>query len=265
VTVAGQSVTFTQATNAGSLTGLITNSINGQPVQGATVVLQTGTTARMTTPSDAAGRYTFPSVSQGSYTVEVTQPGFDGVRRVVTITAGQATIFDAALVPRPVTLDITWSPNPTSVDPQQPTCDTSENYCWRSTVTVRETSGNAATITSWLVRFYFPDGSPDTEATQTRTGADFAAQFGANPIPGFATISSARLVTQSDSRGGAIDYVFSGTDPYGGAFSFTSPRLVMNPVVSRTGILTIAPEAPAGARARDDRPANPASNTIRRR
>ena len=193
VTVAGQPVTFTQATNAGSLTGLITNSVNGQPVQGATVIARTGTAAPMATPSDAAGRYTFPSVPQGSYTVDITRQGFDAARASVGVTAGQTATFNAALVPRPVTLDITWSPNPTSVDPQQPTCDSSEDYCWRSTVTVQETSGNAATITSWLVRFYFSDGSPDTESTQTHTGTEFAEQFGANPITGLATVSSPRL------------------------------------------------------------------------
>jgi hypothetical protein len=113
-----------------------------------------------------------------------------------------------------------------------------------------------------LVRYYNPDGTLDSAATQTRTGAEFAEQFGAN-LPACGEVSRLRQVTLSHARGGAIDYVISGVDAFGRPFSFTSPRLVLNPFAS-TATLTSVPSASGGGRASDEGPANPASNTIRR-
>ena len=58
-----------------------------------------------------------------------------------------------------------------------------------------------------------PDGTLDSAATQTRTGAEFAEQFGVNPIPGCGESIPPPAGDSFHTRAAApIDYVISGVD-----------------------------------------------------
>jgi hypothetical protein len=266
VTVGTATVTFTQApTTQGSLTGVITNSLNGQAISGATVTLFTaaGAAARTTT-TNAAGSYTMLNVEQGAYRVQVQLPGFGGAGGPVTITAGQTTTFNAALSPNPVALTLVWNPNPTSVDPASPACSELPGFefCWRSTLTISETSGTAAPVTAWTVNFYDAAGALTQTIQRTATEfADPALGFGVNPVPGGGTIARERVVAFNSTAGGAVEYVFSGTDAFGRTFTFTTPRLTRNAfVVVGIGLNAV----PSGRSVGADGAARGASN-IRRR
>ena len=101
VTVGTATVTFTQApTTHGSVAGVITNSLNGQAISGATVTLFTaaGAAARIAT-TNALGSYTLSNVEQGDYVILVRMQGFVDERSQVRITPAQTTTFNAALEP----------------------------------------------------------------------------------------------------------------------------------------------------------------------
>jgi hypothetical protein len=260
------SQTFREAAELGSLTGTVTNIVNNQPA--ANVPMLIGGPGGLSVLSDSSGRY-FVTLPAGSHSVFISG-GYSNAddRRPVTVTAGQTTTLDVAVTPLKVSFHASWNPSPVSVNPNDPGCGAGGRYCWSSTVTIWEGGygwhPTNAHVNTWLVRFYNPDGTLDSGATQTRTGAEFAEQFGVNPIPANAKFSSPRQVTLSHPRGGAIEYVISGVDQFGRPFSFTSPRLVLNPFTS-TATLTSVPSAPDGGRASDERPADPASTTIRPR
>jgi hypothetical protein len=261
-------VTFARAGEAvGSVTGAITNKLNNQPAANVPVTLN----FRWLGYTDSSGRYSI-SLPPGTYQLRTGGVNFvaesaDG--RQVTITAGQTITSDFALTPSAPSFTFWWNPRPVSVNPQDPGCGVPDRYCWSSTVTIGENGFGSeittAYVNTWVVRFYNPDGTLDSAATQTRTGAEFAEAFGVtNPFPANGSVSRLRQVTLSHPRGGAIAYVLSGVDAFGRPFSFTSDRLVLNPFGS-IATLTRVPSAPAAGRASDEGPATPASNTIRRR
>jgi hypothetical protein len=181
----------------------------------------------------------------------------------VSILAAQTSTFNAALVPNPVNLTLVWNPNPTSVDAANPVCSEAPDfaYCWRSTLTISETGGTAATVNAWTVNFY--DAAGTLTQTIARTGADFAdpaVGFGVNPIPGGSTIVRSRFNAFNSPAGGAAEYVFSGTDAFGRPFTFTTPRLIRNAFVV-VGLSAV----PSGRAVGADGAATRGAGTIRRR
>ena len=77
----GERLTVTQLGIVGSLTGTVTNSINGQPVAAATVILTpVPQGAPLNTTTNAAGVYTFANVQQGAYNVLIRKAGFNDFR-----------------------------------------------------------------------------------------------------------------------------------------------------------------------------------------
>jgi hypothetical protein len=266
VTVGTATATFTQApTTLGSMTGLITNSLNNLPIAEATVTITPVTQGpSLTTTTNAAGIYTFASVQQGSYNVLIRRPAFGDARSPapVSILAAQTTTFNAALTPNLVNLTLSWNPNPTSVDPVNPRCPEAPNspFCWRSTLTMVETGGTAATTTSLTIHFFDAAGVPGPSVpgtTQPRT------------IPGFGTVQIAAFVFQDTPTGGRVVFEYSGTDAFGRSFSVSSPQLVLNtfvvPGVPALGNLAGQPSVTGLIRqGGGDQPAAPSSGTIRR-
>lgn len=84
-------------TRACYLEGLVTDSVTGQPIPGASVVLNT-TTAN--TLSDNAGDYATGTADAGSYTATYSKFGYTPKTINVTLTNGQVTIEDVALAPQ---------------------------------------------------------------------------------------------------------------------------------------------------------------------
>jgi hypothetical protein len=227
VTVGTATATFTQApTTLGSITGTITNSVNGQAVAAATITLTpVAQGPPLTTTTNTAGVYTFSNVQQGAYNVLIQKAGFDDFRSPtsVSILAAQTTTFNATLVARPVTLVISWNPNPTSVNPNNVTCGLPNvEFCWQSAITIQETSGNTAPVTALTLHF-FPAGAPSFSVPGT--GTPFTIQGGT-------TFQSTGTATLQSPAGGGVEFEFAGTDAFGRTFSFTSPRLGLNPFVS---------------------------------
>jgi len=224
VSVGTAVVTLTQApTTLGSMTGLITNSLNSVPIANATVTITPSPQgAALTTTTNGAGVYTFASVQQGSYNVLVQTPAFGAFRSPtpVSILAAQTTTFNAALTPNPVNLVITWATNPTSVDVNNINCGlVNVEFCWQSGISIHETSGTAAPITSLMLHFFTAAGAPSVSVVGTSQPTT---------IPGGSTLQTTGFVTQNTPTGGQVEFEFIGTDAFGRAFSFRSPRLVYN-------------------------------------
>lgn len=85
------------------ITGLVTDSRNGEPLPGANVSIQ-GTTRGSST--DADGRYQIPNVEPGSYTLVASYIGYQETTRSITVQPGQETVtVDIALQPSALALD----------------------------------------------------------------------------------------------------------------------------------------------------------------
>jgi carboxypeptidase family protein/all-beta uncharacterized protein/BACON domain-containing protein len=265
VSVGTAVVTLTQApTTLGSMTGLITNSLNKLPIANATVTITPiPQGAPLTTTTNAAGVYTFASVQQGSYNVLIHRPAFGDVRgpAPVSILAAQTTTFNAALTPNPVNFVITWNPNPTSVNSSNVTCGLlNVAFCWQSTITIQETSGTTAPVTALTLHFFDPAGAPSFSVAGT--GTPFTIQGGT-------TLQSTGTATLQSPAGGGVEFEFAGTDAFGRTFSIRSPRLGLNPFVvpGVPGIGALAGQPSVTGVIRQGggvQPAAPSSGTIRR-
>ncbi|MDH4066789.1 MAG: carboxypeptidase regulatory-like domain-containing protein [Acidobacteriota bacterium] len=99
----------------GTLTGLVTNAQNAQPIAGATVSV--GGVSAMT---DQAGNYTIPNAPAGMRTATTSASGFSTRTDPVNITAGGSTTFNTSLVPTTVGTGIaavlTWGAQPSDLD-----------------------------------------------------------------------------------------------------------------------------------------------------
>ena len=79
---------------AGTITGVVTDAMSGQPLESAKVTVGTETGAL----TNAAGRYVLEGVPAGEHTAKVAILGYATQERQVTVTAGQATVADFAMV-----------------------------------------------------------------------------------------------------------------------------------------------------------------------
>ena len=89
----------------------------------------------------------------------------------------------------------------------------------RSGISIQETSGTAAPITSLMLHFFTAAGAPSVSVPGTSQPTT---------IPGGSTLQTTGFVTQNTPTGGQVEFEFIGTDAFGRAFSFKSPRLVYN-------------------------------------
>jgi hypothetical protein len=99
----------------GTLTGLITNAQNAQPIAGATVSV-----GGVSATTAANGQFTIASAPAGTRTVTTSATGFTSRTDTVTITAGASTTFNASLVPTSVgtgvSIVLTWGAQPSDLD-----------------------------------------------------------------------------------------------------------------------------------------------------
>ena len=228
VTIGTATATLTQApTTLGSLTGTVTNSVNGQPVAGATVTLTPVLQGPpLTTTTTSAGVYSFASVQQGAYNVLIQRAAFGDFRSPtpVSILAAQTTTFNATLVPNPVDLVITWNPNPTSVNPTNVTCGLPNvEFCWQSNILFTERSGTAFTFTSVTLHFF------DTATAVVPTSSVLGTWTPLpETVPGGGTLAGFGRVTSNSPEGQFVEFEFTGADAFGRPLSVRSQRLGLN-------------------------------------
>ncbi len=108
------------------LTGYITDSDSGQPIEGATVEIMSGKYTLPTVQTDAAGKFVFPGVPEGRYVVKVASPDGSANRyREITITQNQVSNislnFDA-----PVAAPATTPPGSAATAPAVTVADKTE-------------------------------------------------------------------------------------------------------------------------------------------
>ncbi|MFC1916131.1 S8 family serine peptidase [Chloroflexota bacterium] len=77
----------------GTITGKVTDAIDGSPIEGATVI--DGRTVAVT---DANGIYTLSDIPTGDYTVTASKEGYETAPRDVTVVSGQTTIASFTLL-----------------------------------------------------------------------------------------------------------------------------------------------------------------------
>jgi len=83
-----------QGGTTGRVSGVVTDSATGQPLQAVQLFLSRGTT-RLEARSSAEGRYLFPSVPAGTYGLEAIRLGYRRVLRAnIAVTAGQTLPYD---------------------------------------------------------------------------------------------------------------------------------------------------------------------------
>lgn len=83
-----------QAGAAGRVSGVVTDSATGQPLQSVQLFLARGTT-RLEARTSAEGRYLFPSVPAGTYGLEAIRLGYRRVLRAnIAVAAGQTLTYD---------------------------------------------------------------------------------------------------------------------------------------------------------------------------
>ena len=86
-----------QGGTTGRVSGVVTDSATGQPLQAVQLFLSRGTT-RLEARSSAEGRYLFPSVPAGTYGLEAIRLGYRRVLRAnIAVTAGQTLPYDLKL------------------------------------------------------------------------------------------------------------------------------------------------------------------------
>ncbi len=101
VTVSDGALTASSSANVkvgvprtGSISGRITDTVNGNPIAGATVMTQPATAS---TTTDAQGRYTLSDVPPASYIVSASKAGYQGNSVQVAVTAGNTATANIAL------------------------------------------------------------------------------------------------------------------------------------------------------------------------
>ena len=84
------------AQGGGTLSGRLLNSLSGDPIAGATVVLEE---LRREAKSDRAGGFSFDNVPPGTYHVSVRSEGYSSRRTEVSLAAASAAPVDVSVDP----------------------------------------------------------------------------------------------------------------------------------------------------------------------
>ena len=82
----------------GSITGIVTDSGNGAPIQGVAVSADTG----QGDTTDAAGSYTLTTVPTGSRTVTFNAAGYDSTASSTTVAEDATSTLNVSMTPTPV-------------------------------------------------------------------------------------------------------------------------------------------------------------------
>ncbi|MBY6036635.1 carboxypeptidase regulatory-like domain-containing protein [Fictibacillus nanhaiensis] len=85
----------------GGAAGNVLDSINGQPVNRATVRLLSGATEIAVTQTDEFGDYNFSNIPSGSYNLEISKDNYNTSNSPIVVTPETITIVNAFLVPIP--------------------------------------------------------------------------------------------------------------------------------------------------------------------
>src|SRR5438093_8643959 len=88
-----------QMANTFSLSGLVTNSVDGTVISGATVSIADGPNAGKSATTDGSGNYGFTGLQQAGFTVNVSAANYLGYSKPVTLTSNQTLSFQLARVP----------------------------------------------------------------------------------------------------------------------------------------------------------------------
>jgi hypothetical protein len=86
------------------ITGHITDSASGQPLQGAQITILSGDQVVAVTTADPFGRFLIHNIAEGAYTVRVRRLGFRAEARSLEVRGGATRTLDFQLVAAPVTL-----------------------------------------------------------------------------------------------------------------------------------------------------------------
>ena len=101
----------------GTVTGIVTNALTGQPIAGATVRVDNSTAS---TTTDSNGRFTLNNAPSGSQTLRTTASGFVTETRTITIVAGGSLDQTISLSPiragSEITIVLTWGSQPLDLD-----------------------------------------------------------------------------------------------------------------------------------------------------
>ena len=200
MTIAGQTVNITQAVaTVGTLSGTITNSLNGGPVSGATVAV-----GNLTATTATNGTYTLSNVPLGSQTVRVSAPQF--VSRTDTVVVRFQTTHSVPLTPATPVLAFAFNANPVFPDEADRHCGEPDNlWCWSYTNVLREYGrGASLTVTSWEINLVRHEGGLFRHTGSRR--ADFARFYnGATGVPADGTANGGAVVWFASSSGGNRD------------------------------------------------------------
>jgi hypothetical protein len=89
---------------SGDIAGTVTDSSNGNPIQGVEITIQRGPTVLASAVTDPFGRYVVHEVAVGDYTVAAHFIGFHAMSRPVTVSGGKTTRVNLALASAPAEL-----------------------------------------------------------------------------------------------------------------------------------------------------------------
>jgi hypothetical protein len=203
----------------GTLSGTITNTLNGGPVSGASVVV-----GNLTATTATNGTYTLSNVPLGSQTVRVSAAQF--VSRSDTVVVSFQTTHSVPLTPATPVLAFAINANPIFPNDADRHCGEADTlWCWTYTNVLQESGGASLTVTGWEINLYDTSGALFQHTVFT--AADFPRFYnGATGVPANGTATGGAVVWFGSSSGGTIEIVISGVDTFNRAYRFVSvPRL----------------------------------------
>jgi hypothetical protein len=97
-------VNFALRSQQGAIAGTVTDASTTNPISGATVTILNGNTIITSVETDVGGNYSAPNLTPGNYTVIVYAINYQTQSKGATVTAGNTTIVDFALISAPGTI-----------------------------------------------------------------------------------------------------------------------------------------------------------------
>jgi thermitase len=102
-TVAEVNFSLSELILPGSITGSVTDAVDGSPISGAVV-----TDGARTATTDTSGEYTIANVPAGSYEVTAGKEGYESLVSGVTVTSGSTSVKDFSLRQNSPAVDTMW-------------------------------------------------------------------------------------------------------------------------------------------------------------
>ncbi len=188
----------------GTLTGTVTDAVNGGPVAGATVSY--GSTS---TTTNASGVYTLTQAPLNSYSLSAGAPNYSGQSQTVTVAPASTTTQNFALAPLPGTISGTVSDGVTgraisgatvADGGLSATTDANGNY---TLTKVTEGTQNLTATAS--------DYAPQSATVLVGPGAAVSQSFALTPLPGSITGQVTDASTATPVSGALVSYTAGGT------------------------------------------------------